>query len=234
MAISRPLPVALIKKMFLKVLHEHHRPDGRYRRYGWDYTGILRETMSEHYGIERLSEQEYSDGLRAVFELERDGFIMRDASQSSDVFKVLSDKGKKVVEESLDHMKLTFIDIDQLLTSEDLRQRVRDDYLVGDYDTAIFKAFRLLEESVRAKASLPPEAIGADLVTKAFRPNGGILKHPNAQTGGEIEALHQLMRGAIMWFKNPGSHRTVGYNDPVEAAHVLGFANLLLEMVDQC
>lgn len=234
MTISRPLPVALIKKMFLKVLHEHHRPGGRYARYGWDYAGILRETMSEYYNIQRLSEQEYSDGLRAVFELERDGFIMQDASQSSDVFKVLTDKGKKVVEQSLDHMQLTFIDIDQLLTHGDLRQRVRDDYLGGDYDTSIFKAFRLLEETVRAKAGLPPEAIGADLMTRAFRPNGGILRQPNARTGGEIEALHQLMRGAIMWFKNPSSHRTVGYNDPVEAAHVLGFANLLLEMVDEC
>lgn len=234
MTISRPLPVALLKRMFLKVLHEHHRPSGRYVRYGWDYTGILRETMPEYYDIQRLSEQEYSDGLRAVFELERDGFIMQDASQSSDVFKVLTDKGKKVVEESLDHMQLTFIDIDQLLTHGDLRQRVRDDYLGGDYDTSIFKAFRLLEETVRAKAGLPPQAIGADLMTRAFRPNGGILRQPNAQTGGEIEALHQLMRGAIMWFKNPSSHRTVGYNDPVEAAHVLGFANLLLEMVDEC
>jgi uncharacterized protein (TIGR02391 family) len=226
--------MALLKKMFLKVLHEHHRPGGRYKLHSWDYTGILRETIADYFSIERLSEKEYGDGLRAVFELERDGFIMQDASQSSDSFKVLTDKGRRLVEQSLDEMRLSSIDIDQLLTHDLLRGKVHDDYLIGDYETAIFKAFRLLEESVRAKASLPAEAIGADLMTRAFRPNGGILRHPNAQTPGEIEAFHHLMRGAIMWFKNPSSHRTVGYNDPVEAAHVLGFANMLLEMLDQC
>lgn len=234
MTISRPLPVALIKKMFLKVLHEHHRPGGRYSRHGWDYTGILRETISGFYSIHPLSDQEYRDGLRAVFELERDGFIMQDASQSSDVFKELTTKGKKVVEQSLDDMRLTLVDIDQLLTHVDLRQRVRDDYLGGDYDTSILKGFELLEETVRAKACLPPEAIGTDLMTRAFRPDGGILRQPTARTGPEIEAFHQLMRGSIMWFKNSNSHRTLSYNDPIEAANVLGIANLLLQMVDKC
>lgn len=234
MPISRPLPMELLKKMFLKVLHEHRRPGGRYRMHSWDYHGILRETIADYFGIDRLSEKEYANGLRAVFELERDGFIWQDPSQSSDSFKVLTDKGEKVVEQSLDDMRLSSVDIDQLLTHDGLRGRVHDDYLSGDYETAIFKAFRLLEESVRAKAGLPAEVIGADLMTRAFRPNGGVLRHPNAQTPAEVEALHYLMRGAIMWFKNPSSHRTVGYDDPAEAAHVLGFANLLLEMLDQC
>lgn len=37
-----------------------------------------------------------------------------------------------------------------------------------------------------------------------------------------------------MWFKNPTSHRTVGYNDENEAAQVLGYADLLLKMIDNC
>jgi uncharacterized protein (TIGR02391 family) len=230
---SRPLPMALLKNMFLKVLHEHSRLGSRYNRYSSNSTQILRETIAEYFAIDRLSEKEYDDGLRAVFELERDGFIMQDASQS-DEFKVLTDRGQRHVERELDPMQLSSIDIDQLLRHDILRERIRDDYLIGEYETAIFKAFRLLEESVRAKAGLPAEAIGADLMTRAFKPNGGILRHPNAQTPGELEAFHHLMRGAIMWFKNPSSHRTVGYDHPVEAAHVLGFANMLLEMLDQC
>ncbi len=198
MPISRPLSIALLKKIFLKVLHEHHRSGGRYHNSSHDYTGIVRYSIAEYFNIEPLSKQEYSDGLRAVYELERDGFIMQDASQSSDVFKVLTDKGKSLVKQSLEDMQLTSIDIDQLLTRDNLRERVRDDYMIGDYETAIFKAFRLLEESVRAKAGLPAEVIGADLMTRAFRPNGGILRHPNAQTPGEVEAFHHLMRGAIM------------------------------------
>lgn len=233
MAVSRPLPMQLLKKMFLKVLHEHKRPGGVYKNHGWSFEGIVRNTLTEFFKIERLSEQEYADGLRAVFELERDGFIMRDPSQS-DAFKILTPRGLQVVDQSLDKMKLPSIDIDQLIKRHELRNKVHDDYVSGDYESAIFKAFKLLEETVRAKAKQPPEMIGADLISKAFRPSGGVLKHPNAKTPAEEEAFHLLMRGAIMWFKNPSSHRTVGFNDAEQAAHVLCFANLLLDLVDEC
>ena len=233
MAVSRPLPIQILKKMFLKVLHEHKRPGGFYNGHGWSYEGIVRNKITEFFKIERLSDQEYADGLRAVYELERDGFIMRDPSQS-EAFKILTQRGLQVVDQSLDEMQLPSIDIDQLLKRPALRDKVHDDYVSGDYESAIFKAFKMLEETVRAKAKQPPDMIGADLMSKAFRPGGGILKHPNAKTPAEEEAFHLVMRGSIMWFKNPSSHRTVGFNDPEQAAHVLCFANLLLDLVDEC
>jgi uncharacterized protein (TIGR02391 family) len=131
-------------------------------------------------------------------------------------------------------MQLSAVDIDQLITRDDLRDLVRDDYLASDYETAIFKAFRHIEILVRSKAQQPPRVVGADLMSRAFNPNQGVLAHPNAQTQAEQEGFHLLLRGAIMWFKNPSSHRTVGYADPEEAAQVLAFANLLLDLVDQC
>lgn len=234
MSVSRPLPKSLLKMMFLKVLHEHHRPGGVYNGYGHDYHGIVRNKLSEFFVIEPLSDEEQAQGLRAVFELERDGFIMQDQSQSSDAFKVLTDRGKEVVDQDLEDFKLPAIDIDQLLTRDDLRKLVRDNYLEADYETAIFKAFKCLEELVRSKAGLPPSDIGVVLMSKAFNPSSGILSHPDAQVTSEHEGFHALLRGSIKWFKNPSSHRTVGYHDPEEAAHVLAFANLLLDLVDQC
>lgn len=71
-------------------------------------------------------------------------------------------------------------------------------------------------------------------MSAAFRPKGGILKHPAAATEGELEGFHVLMRGAIMWFKNPSSHRTVGYSSPESVAQALGFANMLLDLIDEC
>lgn len=233
MTLSRPLPKDLLKKMFLKVLHEHKRPGGRYQNHGWSYEGIVKMKISEFYKIPPLSDDEYAEGLRAVYELERDGYIMQDPTQSNS-FKILTKKGKAVVEQSIDQMKLPSIDIDRVLSREDLREKIRDDFLVADYDSTIFKAFKLLEEHVRAKANQPPDSIGAELMSKAFKPNGGLLKHPNAKTDAEEEALHLLMRSSIMWFKNPSSHRTVGYNDEHQTAHVLSFANLLLDLVDEC
>jgi len=234
MGVSRPLPKAVLKRMFLKVLNEHKRPGGAYKGHGWSYKGIVRPKICHHFEIPPLTDDEYAEGLRGVYELERDGYIMQDPSQSSEEFKVLTAKGKSAVEQSLEEMKLPSIDIDQLVSRDDLREKIHDEYLRGDYETAIFKAFRLLEESVRSKAGQSAELIGAKLMSAAFRPNGGVLKHPDAKTAAEREGLHLLMRGAIMWFKNPSSHRTVAYADDVRVAHVLGLVNLLLDIVEEC
>ena len=234
MSLPRPLPKNLLKKMYMKTLYEHKRPGGRYNNVGSNYGGILRYSMPEFFNIPNgITEEELSNGTRAVFELERDGYIMQDHSQS-ETFKILTNKGKKVVEQKLEDMELPSIDIDQLLTQEDLKNKVQDEFLEGDYETAIFKAYKLLEEKVRIKAIQPYNIVGADLMSKAFNPNNGILNHPEAQTAAEKEGLHHLMRGAIMWFKNPSSHRTVGYDKSEQTAHVLAFANFLLDMVEQC
>lgn len=233
MALSRPFGKELLKKMALKGMAEC-RPGGRFSGYGGSVTGatVVQHLIPELFETGQLTGEEFLQAHRAVFELERDGLIMHDPHQSSS-FKMLTDLGRKVVTESLEKMRLPAIDIGQILSRDDLRALVRDDFNAGEYETAVFKAFRYLEESVRAKAAQPPAAIGVNLMTAAFRPNGGVLKHPGAQVDSEAEALHHLMRGAIGWFKNPSSHRTVGYGDVRQAAQILAFANLLLELLDQ-
>lgn len=159
---------------------------------------------------------------------------MQDTTQSSDQFKVLTERGEQYVKDSIDDMRLPSVDIDKLLTNDNLRERVRDDYISEDYETTVFKAFKLLEEKVRSISGQEPEVIGASLMSRVFNPTNCLISHPDVETAAEKEGLHHLMRGAIMWFKNPTSHRTVGYHDPESVAHVLSFANLLLDLVDQC
>jgi len=226
------LTKGLLKKMFLKVLYEVKEKG--YTKCTWESKSIIRYGIPDYFKINALSGSEYSEALDGVVELENESLIRPDPDQSTPNFKVLTSKGKQIVEKDIKDMKLPSIDINKLLTRDDLRNKVFDDYVAGRYENAISNAFKLFEEAVRSKANLPADSIGADLMVKAFNSKDGVLKHPNAKMQAESEALMLLMRGAIMWFKNPSSHRTVGYNDAEEAAQILAFANLLLNMVDQC
>jgi uncharacterized protein (TIGR02391 family) len=231
MALSRPLTKELLKKMFLKALAEF-RPGGKFPNHAHGSDNVI-HLMPHVFGITPLDAEERMLVARAVYELERDGFLWQDITQSS-FHKILSPTGRQAVQNDLKNMKLPSVDIDQVISREDLRSRVRDDFLSGDYETAVFKAFRFVEEHVRAKANEPASSLGVGLMSAAFSPSNGKLKHPGAAVPQEQDGLHQLMRGAIAWFKNPSSHRTVSRNDPQEAAHVLAFANMLLDLVDQC
>lgn len=55
-------------------------------------------------------------------------------------------------------------------------QKVWASFLRGDYDTAVFQAFKEVEVSVRAAVQLPDDLVGTDLMRRAFNPDGGTLR----------------------------------------------------------
>jgi uncharacterized protein (TIGR02391 family) len=243
---TRPLTKELLKKMFLKALWEHTRPNGKLVSMARGVDSILHpytSTLASLFELPNLNRDVYSKwsltqeerriALQGVEELQREGYIMDDPDQSSAGFKILTEKGLKCVEQDLADMKLPSVDIEKVLSRDDLLNRVRSDYLNEDYDSAILKAFKQVEVAVRAKAKQPPSVIGHDLMVAAFAPGKGVLKNPEAKTSAEEQALFFLFAGANGWFRNPNAHRSVVY-DPHEAAQSLALANLLLDMVDKC
>jgi uncharacterized protein (TIGR02391 family) len=105
----------------------------------------------------------------------------------------------------------------------------RSNFALGDYETASFAAMKAVE--VRRTAGSPNELVGVALMRKAFSPKDGVLRDPGAE-GGEQQAIADLFVGAIGAYKNPASHRTVRFDDPV-AAEVIQLADLLLRIVER-
>ena len=91
---------------------------------------------------------------------------------------------------------------------------------------------KAVEVEVRRVAGLPNELLGVNLMRKAFSPKDGALRDPGAE-GGEQQATADLFAGAMGAYKNPASHRTVQFDDPVEAAEVIQLADLMLRIVQR-
>jgi len=108
-------------------------------------------------------------------------------------------------------------------------------FLRGEYDTAVFQAFRELEVSIRVAGDYSDSDYGVDLVRKAF----AVAKNSAAagtltdvkRTAAEQEALGHLVAGAIGSYKNPHSHRKVALQAE-DAVEMIILASHLLKIVD--
>lgn len=98
----------------------------------------------------------------------------------------------------------------------------------GDYDTAVFRAFKEVETRVRKKSGFSSE-YGRGLMLKAFGETGPLM-------AGDAEgrkAARELFAGAISFCKNPSSHHEIDFEDPREVVDMISFANQLLRIVDR-
>jgi len=112
-----------------------------------------------------------------------------------------------------------------------LAERVRAQFLLGEYEAAAFLAMREVEINVRDRAGARQADLGVALMKSAFGEDGP-LSDPQLERG-EQQAKMALYWGAIGMFKNPSSHRQVDFDDPTLASEVILLADLLLRLLDR-
>jgi len=109
-------------------------------------------------------------------------------------------------------------------------------FLRGEYDTAIFQAFREIEIAVRQAGKFQPDLVGEKLMRPAFAvANNNLPAGPLADSQlpiAEQHAMANLFSGAFGVYRNSTGHRHVP-TSPEEAAEVIMFASQLLRIVDR-
>ncbi|MBI3455090.1 MAG: TIGR02391 family protein [Candidatus Rokubacteria bacterium] len=159
--------------------------------------------------------------------LEREGLIVPRPGQTGEWFEV-SRRGKQLTAQ-VDfeaYKRGNLLRRDSL--DPTLEQKVWPLFIRGDYDVAVFQAFKLVEVRVRKLGKYSDSDLGVDMMQRAFKPDGS-LADPGQQPA-EREALRSLFAGAIGLFKNPGSHRSVTF-EPAEAAEAVYLSNTLLRFL---
>jgi uncharacterized protein (TIGR02391 family) len=109
-------------------------------------------------------------------------------------------------------------------------RQARRQFLLGEYENAIFSSMRLVEIRVRTLAGFNANVVGKQLMASAFKP-GGPLADP-AGIVAEVEGLQQLFQGAYAVLRNPSAHREVSFDDVAEAADAVVTASFLMRVLD--
>jgi uncharacterized protein (TIGR02391 family) len=169
--------------------------------------------------------------LEAWAWLEREGLLIPRRSDSSGLYFVLSRRATKMTDRgSVDAYRHQ-----NLLPREQLHPRIAQKvwalFLRGDYDVAVFQAFKEVEVSVRSASGFGDDVFGVDLMRDAFNPNTGPLRDETVLASERV-AMASLFAGAYGVFRNPQGHRHVPVTDPREAAEIITIASHLLRIVD--
>jgi len=136
--------------------------------------------------------------------------------------------GKKVLQAGLERVRAAErLDV----TLHARLERVKSQFLLGEYELAAFAAMREVEIRVRELSGADSSLLGVKLMRKSFA-DGGKLADSELDPGERI-GIMELFAGAIGTFKNPPSHRQVDYADPTEASEVVLLADLLMRLLDR-
>lgn len=231
MRVVRPFPKELLKKMFLKVLYESDKTE--ITSCDSNFISIICTILTEQFDVSELNEHEFNEIVTAVNELEADGLVIKDENKNSSKIKVLTAIGREYVENRLENFMLPAVEIENFLTRDDLKRCSLEDYLNGDYETAILKAFSLIEDVTRSRMIKPSRFVESGELSQAYISKEGLFKEKDDEIILSLESIQRIMLGTIYWFGNPSDGKRKIFNNSQAAAQVLLFANLHLNLISE-
>jgi uncharacterized protein (TIGR02391 family) len=194
---------------------------------GWNWHNWMRE--SEQHGTAR--DPEINLALSEAWSwLITHGLVVRNSAQSSPDAYVVSRLGSKTLQHGV--AGLAAAERLGMDLHPRIAQRVQQQFLLGEFELAVFASMKEVEVRVRELAGESQSLLGTRLMQKAFSPESGALTDPDADPGEQVATM-EFFKGAIGLFKNPTSHRPVNYDAPTLAAEVILTADLLLRLLDQ-
>lgn len=149
----------------------------------------------------------------------------------SNGFVRLSRKGKKIIEANNFESYISGTAFPKKLLHPVIADQVWNELARGDWNSAVFKAFKQVEISVREAGHYADSDVGTNLMRMAFNPDQGPLTNQSFPKA-EREALCNLFVGAIGSYKNPQSHRHVSLDNALEAQEMVMLASHLLRIID--
>jgi len=203
---------------------------------GTSSSGLLnRYNFTLPGNLDEYSAGNYDAVAKAITEswvwLEREGLIAPSPGQRYE-WIFITRRGYKFRETADVHIYRAAALLPDKTLDPKLASKVRPAFLRGDYDTAIFEAFKQVEVRVRTLSGAEKTDLGVNLMRKAFHPENGPLTD-SAQVQSEKQAISDLFAGAIGCFKNPGSHHDVDFSDPAEVAELIMFADQLIRIAER-
>ena len=100
----------------------------------------------------------------------------------------------------------------------------------GNYEQAVFKAFKTIEIVIRNKIGASESEYGVKLIRRAFNINSGPLSDYSLPVA-EREGISNYIAGSYAYYKNPGSHRDIDL-DYISAFERIVVASDILKIVD--
>jgi uncharacterized protein (TIGR02391 family) len=107
----------------------------------------------------------------------------------------------------------------------------RPQFMIRKLDQAVFASLKAVEIRVRALGGYHDQAIGVDLMNRAFAATGPLTD--SSAPKGEQDGTRALFAGAFGALRNPAGHRQVNYDDVSEAAEAVQLASLLMRILDR-